>query len=228
MYSQQQIKELLDSGRIPVDQDKIIESGTLIACDGHTVSYDLYCGWDFVLARACDREWGNFNLALMEFIQNQKHSQEELEKILAVVQLEDAHWDWLSKSALHNSNEYVWFFIAAEGKPQGACLIYHPQKSALTDDDIFYIEYVAVAPWNRKNPMTPKSFSGVGSLLIKAAIKHATIKLGLKHGFSLHALAQAASFYEKIGMTPQPNLDKPRLRYFEMSNSTAMTYMGEK
>jgi hypothetical protein len=225
MYTQQQIKDLLDSGALPIDQNNIIKKGVLSKSDDTQVPYDLYCGWDFALARSCDREWGRFNLELMQFIENQQYNEENLKKVLSEVQLDDAHWDWLGKSAAYHSKEYVWFFIVAEGRPQGACLIFHPQKSAIAHDDIFYIEYVAVAPWNRRNPISERAFCGVGGLLIRSAIQHATEALKLRHGFCLHSLSKAAEFYKKIGMVPYPAHDKPHLQYFEMDNAATVNYL---
>lgn len=225
MYTQQQIKALLDGGMIPIDQDNIIKKGLFTKQDGSSVAYDIYCGWDFSLARACDREWGLYNIKLMQFIEEQEYDSQTLTNVLDQVQLDDSHWDWLGKSIAYHTNEYVWFFVVADGKPQGACLIYHPQKSATCANNIFYVEYVAVAPWNRKNPISERVFFGIGSILIKTAIMHATAVLRLKHGFSLHALEKAAPFYLKIGMTPHPGLDKPRLQYFEMPETTAVEYL---
>lgn len=226
MFSPQKIKELITSGALLADQDNIAKRGVLLRNDGANVEYQLHVGWDFVQAYFCDKTWGPFNIALMDFIQKQKYDDATLAGVLADIQIDDAHWDWFAKSFGYKTDEYVWFFLIADGNPQGACMIYHPKKSAFEEGDIFYIEYVAVAPWNRKNPMGSRVFKGIGSLLIKAAIQYATEVLHLKHGFCLHALKRAAPFYAGIGMRPEPSLDKPHLQYFEMLDKAAADFMA--
>lgn len=225
MLTQQEIKDLITSGGIAANQDNIVKQGVLKRDDGVDVDYQLHVGWDFVQAYTCDSTWGPFNIKLMDFIQKQNYDAATLAGVFADIQVDDAHWDWFAKSLHFKTAEYVWFFLVADGKPQGACMIYHPKKSVFEEGEIFYIEYVAVAPWNRKNPMQPRVFKGVGSLLIKHAIQHATTVLNLKHGFCLHALKRAASFYAGIGMHPDPKLDKPNLQYFEMPDKAAADFM---
>lgn len=100
--------------------------------------------------------------------------------------------------------------------PQGACVFFHPKDSIIDSENIFYIEYVAVAPWNRKTPVTKREFKGVGTILITCALNYAVNELGLQYGFSLHSLPQAKNYYEKIGMINFPERDKDKLVYFEM------------
>jgi hypothetical protein len=116
----------------------------------------------------------------------------------------------------YQGDEYRWFFMIAEGYPQAACLTYHPKPSAIDGKGIFYIEYVAVAPWNRENPMCKRSFKGVGKVMVNEINTYANAHLGLRPGFSLHALPKAIGFYESIGMERFPAFDKNGLPYFEM------------
>lgn len=223
-----QLRAMLEAGVLVEDPDSVVEEGQIIRSDYSTSDYQLHCGWDYSKAFSCDKHWGIFNMELMEYIRAQNYTDEELLDILPKLQLDDAHWDWLAKSLHHFTDEYIWFFLVSEGVPQGACLIKYPKKSAFEERNIFYIEYIATAPWNRINPMSERRFNGIGSILIKAAIKHAKSKLGLGCGFSLHALAKAISFYEKIGMLQEEKYDKPQLKYFEMLENTGAEYVEKK
>jgi len=176
------------------------------------------------LAHSCDRNWAQFNINLMKFIKDQNYDDAKRASVLSQIQIDDSHWDWLAKACFYRTDEYEWFFLVAENKPQGACLIYHPKPSALSTGDIFYIEYIAAAPWNRDNPMESRRFRSVGSVLIKHAVQHAHEKLNLRYGFSLHSLPRAAPFYKKIGMTTHPLSDKAPLVYFEMVETNAAKY----
>ncbi|WP_031437912.1 GNAT family N-acetyltransferase [Methylobacter tundripaludum] len=218
------IKSMLDSGEIPHSNKDVVKNGVLLATDGSNVNYQLHHGWDIAKAYACDKSWGIFNIELMRFIKSQNHDTGSLTQVLAKIQMDDSHWSWFDKSRGLKTTEYDWFFLMTEQSPQGACLIYHPKASALDKGDIFYIEYVAVAPWNRGNPMRDQVFKGVGSILIKHAVNYARTELKLRYGFSLHALPRAAGFYQKIGMIRHTPLDKDVLQYFEMLEQRASEF----
>jgi len=218
------IKAFLDRKTPLFEKCAVVRAGEISRHDGIRVPFEIQVGWDLGKAHWCDKNWGVFNLSLLKFIKDKNYSDEDREKILESIQVDDSHWEWLKKALVYKTTEYVWLFLMADDAPQGACLIYHPKKSELEPGDIFYIEYIASAPWNRKNPMSPRRFNGIGSLLIKAAMTYATDELKLRQGFSLHALPRAASFYEKIGMKPFTDLDKDILRYFEMPQAAATQF----
>lgn len=194
----------------------IIETGEMIASSGLSDIYEIHHGWDIVTAHACDVEWGAYNLSLLGWIKSQDYSDDEIRKVLKEVQFQDSHWEWFKKALIYTTDEYDWFFLFADNKPQGACLMYHPKESTIDSQDIFYIEFIAVAPWNRDSPKMKRIYRGVGSILIGCAWELATTKLGLADGFSLHSLPEAAGYYSKLGMAPFPGLDKGTLKYFEM------------
>lgn len=224
MKTIEEIRQALDSN-IYAMQSNVIKTGKIPSHDGRQVDYELHYGWDVVRCRACDREWGEYNLALGKFIDDQKYDEATLQTVLQAIQVDDDHWEWMIKSGCYKTDEYHWFFLTAEGKQQAACLIYHPKKSAVEDKNIYYIEFIAAAPWNRGNPMDPKLLKGVGSLVIKSIIEFATTKLGFSYGFSLHALPRASGFYTKIGMKDYPHLDKGGLQYFEMAEEISVAYV---
>lgn len=220
-----EIKRMLDSGEITPSVENIVKTGVLPATNGNHIEYQLHHGWDIAKAYTCDKEWGKFNVDLMRFIKDKNYDNKSLAEVLEQIQIDDSHWDWFKKSCVYKTNEYNWFFLMANNVPQGACLIYHPKPSALEKGDIFYIEYVAAAPWNRVNPMQPQIFRGIGKILIKFAIHYARTALNLRYGFSLHSLPKAAAFYQKIGMIEHPPLFKDGLQYFEMIEQQTTKFM---
>lgn len=213
-----EIKELLSNvDPLAVSECECIARGNLAARDGHTRPFELLLGWNIGLANRCDDTWGVFTVQLLRYIKAQNYDEDRLKAVLAEVQFDDAHWRWLDKSLVNHGDEYKWFFLMADGEPQAACLIFHPKPSAIDGQGIFYIEYIATAPWNRRNPMSAQAFVGIGSLLVLEASRYAIHALGLRPGFSLHALPRAAGFYDSIGMSRFPAHDKHPMPYFEMA-----------
>lgn len=222
----EELRVLVDSVELNLAPEDVAEEGLLVDRDGQNVDFAIHHGWNITLGHACDKYWREYNLTLMKFIDDQKYDDHRLKTVLAGIQIDDAHWDWLVKSYVHRTDEYKWLFLVANGKPQGACLIYHPKASAVGSGDIFYIEYIAVAPWNRSNPMEPRLFKAIGSILIKHLICYAHSELNLRYGFSLHALPKAVGFYEKLGMVGHALSDKAPLKYFEMTEDCAANYVA--
>ena len=217
MTSIADIKAMLDAITAPIYMGVVISAGVLHGSTGGQVEYQFFHGWDVTLAHACDNSWGAFNLQLLAHIKGLSLDPSALSAVLNSIQLDDNHWSWLNKSLAFKGEQYRWFFLVAEGYPQAACLIFHPKPSAFDGGGIFYIEYVAVAPWNRKNPMASRSFRGIGTLIVSLVSSYAVNALGLRPGYSLHALPKAIAFYETLGMQRFPYLDKDDLPYFELS-----------
>ena len=105
---------------------------------------------------------------------------------------------------------------------QGICMIYHPKPSKLEEGDIFYVEYVSVAPWNRDSKIHERTFKGIGSILLKCALDYAIKTLKLKPGFSLHSLKQAENYYSnRLHMKKIANEEKDGMTFFEMPTEIA-------
>lgn len=210
-----------------------IATGLIVDTHGTSVEYQLFEGWDFVRAHQCDEQWGKFNFDLVEFIHKQEYSEAELNEIDSYIQLDDSHWDWLKKSCAWKTDEYKWFFLYIGNEPQSACIIYHPKVSAAEKDkNIYYVEYLAAAPWNRKNPMSQQIFKGIGKTTLQNVQEYCSKQLNWNLGFSLHSLPKAETYYKHIGMTPFSNLDKKvneliTLKYFEMLEESAKRFVGE-
>ena len=223
-----ELRQKIATGEIkPEGSNTVIETGELLNHEAKSFKYEITHGWDIFSSYSCDQEWQAFYMGFFEFIRNQNYSKEEITQILSGIQMEDKHWDWFKKSYLYHSDEYEWFYLLANGKPQGACVFFHPKDSIIDSKNIFYIEFLAVAPWNRETPVTNREFKGVGTIIIKCALRYAVNELGLQPGFSLHSLPQAKDYYEKkIGMINFPERDKDKLVYLEMPRDKSTEMLG--
>lgn len=171
--------------------------------------------------------WKKASLELLEWIMVQGYDEEELFAVVSSISMEDDHWRWYDKAMAFISEQYEWFHLYAENKPQAACVIYHPKHSALGNKDIFYVEFVAVAPWNRSCSVRERKFRPVGKILLGAALRFAVNVLRLNPGFCLHSLPGAAKSYRSLKMVNVPELDKEDLPYFELPQDMAENFMKE-
>ncbi|WP_335957985.1 hypothetical protein [Acinetobacter bereziniae] len=220
-----QIRAMVQSGNFAVDLSTPLYTSIVSDTSTNKIEYSIYMGWDLIKANHIDESWGDFKAEVAEFLLTKNFDSEILIQIEQNFNFGDDHWDWFEKSAVYRSDEYKWFFLYAEGKPQAVCLIYHPKQSILSQENIFYIEYIAVAPWNRKNPMAVKKFAGLGELLIRFIVNYACQNLGLTLGFSLHSLPGAMGFYQSIGMQNITTEAKDGLEFFEMPSEVAGKYL---
>lgn len=219
-------RQMLASRSVSCNQPITCYNGKIRAIDNSLHDYETSVGLNPYKANECDAQWMAFNENLIDHIVNAGYSEDELRQIDATVQFGSDHWNWLYKSKETQTDEFHWLYLYAQGKPQAACLLRFPKKSILCAENIFYIEFLAVAPWNRKNPME-QQFCGVGSTLLRDAMRYVSQYLGIHPAFSLHALKQAIGFYEKIGMTASPAHDKQEhnLVYYEMPADMATKFM---
>lgn len=223
----EELRRQIDSGKFKLANScNCIKSGNLIDSEGKSVEYEINHGWDILSATSCDCQWASFNMKLFEYIKEQDYSEQELETVLSGIQIEHLHWNWFKKSVCYTSDGYEWFYFFADEKPQGASLIYHPKDSIIDSENIFYMEFLEVAPWNRDNPIAKRKFKGIGSLIIKHVLNFAVNKLRLKPGFSLHSLPQSIDYYKKIGMVNYPERNDKDLAYFEMSRTKSKEMLG--
>lgn len=214
-FTVEDIRKALDSADAEISLGGVVAEDVLLGAAG-PVPCTVHLGWDLQIAHLCDRTWGAFNNTLLRYIRKLEKDGADIEPILAAAQLEDHHWKWLNKSLHYRGDSYKWFFLVAEKYPQAACMIYHPKESVANGGQVFYVEYIAAAPWNRGNVCAERVFKGVGPKLLTYVVNYAQECLGLTPGFSLHSLPKATQFYETtLGMTPFPMYDKDGLRFFE-------------
>ncbi len=203
-----------------------IEQGELTHVSKKKFPYKIIHGWSLESSVECDTLWKQGWLALFKQIQQGERDEAKQEEILASISTEDFHWDWFKKAVESSTDGYEWFHLYADGKPQAACLIYHPEASALETGDIFYVKFVAVAPWNRTCDLRPREFRGIGEIIIRAAQRFAVKELKLRPGFCLHSLPRAEGFYTKLKMVKVAGKeDAQSLAYFELPQDLATQLM---
>lgn len=205
---------------------KIIDSGVLCHSDGHNVSYEVGNGWSPDTCADCDEVWGAYTVEFLNFIAHQGFNGDELAKVLRSLQVSDKNWSWLAKAVHYRSEGHEWFYLLAEGKPQGMCVIYHPKESLLSEANIFYVHFLAVAPWNRDCSIRKRQLKGVGTALLRAALRFSVNQLKLSAGFSLHSVPSAVVFYKKLKMINIKEHNDGTLAYFELPAEVATELMG--
>lgn len=203
----------------------LIEKSELVHSNGSRSICEIKHGWDLKTSLQCDTLWKQASLDLLCQIMTQNYEDQELAEIISSILREDDHWEWFAKAMAFRSEEYKWFHLFADDKPQAACVIYHPKQSALHTGSIFYIEFVAVAPWNRACKIRHRDFLRVGSTLVRATLRFAVNELKLQPGFCLHSLPGANGFYKALQMINVPEYNKDEMLYFELSQDLAKDMM---
>lgn len=133
---------------------------------------------------------------------------------------QDRDWDWEAKSRNVSGRILV---LQRETEVEALMQISPNEKSrirATYGEAIMYIEYVAIAPWNRKEIQTKPRFFKLGKLMIGVAVNISQTE-GMDGRCGLHALPQVEGFYEHIGMQNLGVDKKENLKYFEFSSEGA-------
>ncbi|TWD77948.1 hypothetical protein FB547_1083 [Variovorax beijingensis] len=88
-----------------------------------------------------------------------------------------------------------------------------------------YLDLIATAPWNLPGVLTPPRYQLVGKILMRQAVDISR-DLGFKGRVGLHALDDAALWYEKkIGMVSLGrDPKKENLEYFELEEAAAEAF----
>lgn len=139
------------------------------------------------------------------------------------------HWNWERKVA-HVSGLLGarTFCVVAESVTQGLMSV-DLTKNARLDvqrgKPIVYVDYLEVAPWNRKDLVGSVRFRGVGTVLVTAVIELSRQE-GFKGRIGLHSLPQADDFYRNTCKMSDLQSDpaKQNLRYFEMTPDHARAF----
>lgn len=142
------------------------------------------------------------------------------------------HWNWDQKSArVQGLLAYRGLCVVAQGETQGLAqidLTKSCQESRQAGRPLVYLDYLEVAPWNRREIQRPTRFRGVGTALLSAAVQ-LSLDEGFKGRLGLHSLPQADDFYRGMGMTDLgPDSNYQGLRYFEMTADHARAFLDEE
>lgn len=156
-------------------------------------------------------------------------SQKEKEEHYSGLNSEDKHWNWILKAKYFIGEEYEWFYLLIDNAVQAIAVIKFPVDAILEPGKIFYIDYIAVSPWNRNLSLHKKMYKGLGKLLVRYILDYALRMLSLRLGCSLHSLPQAESFYARIGMDKLSKAHlKDGLQGFEFRKKKAEAFMEEE
>jgi hypothetical protein len=145
--------------------------------------------------------------------------------------VEDKHWDW-SKKVLktQGSLAHKHYVIECEDKTQGMMqLEMSLHRSRIeSGQHMVYIDYLSVAPWNRKTIETNPRFKLVGTVLLGQAIGTSDDE-GFFGRIGLHSLPSAADWYRNIIGMKSFGMDSmyENLEYFEMSKSDAQKFLNK-
>lgn len=200
---------------------------------GGKYEYKIIHGFDNKLLQEYDKQSTLFYMKFYNELFKNGYSDEDIEKAVNSLMIEDMHWKWNEKSKRHQSDKsYRMFSFIVNDSMQATCLIHQPKKSVLQDGDIFYVEYISVAPWNRKMKIVPRVYQGIGTILLANVLKYAINELNLKPGFSLSSLPQATGYYESLGMERYKSKDEYyngvlALAFYETPHEKAIELLGE-
>lgn len=139
-------------------------------------------------------------------------------QLLTQNQIADYHWDW---EAIANQAQIGFrrktFYLTHQHEVQGALHALFPKQSiSLPTSNLVYVDFIAVAPWNRRHFQQMPLFKAVGSALMVHTC-NCSFSEGYDGVIGLHSLIQAEPFYQNIGMNglfndPQKN----NMKYFEL------------
>lgn len=193
---------------------------------GNDIPYTISDGIDLRTTVSLDMDWSEEKARVFgQLIAENPGALDDPAKwgeLLDAYQLNDFHWAWAQKAQQCNSAEYFWFYLKADGKVQAACIIKHPKESRADSAGIFYVDYLAVAYWNRRRNGYARRFDGVGTKLLVHAINYSINVLGYRPGFSLHSLPSSEGYYRSLQMTDYGiDAGYQNLRYFEASEPVA-------
>ena len=146
--------------------------------------------------------------------------------------IQDGHWQWDKKwNALHVDLSKVFFAVECDSAAQALMIVDNSKYQCRHDDQsgsgLIYIEFVAVAPWNRGALVENPTYAGLGKILVGTAVS-LSIEEEFAGRIGLHSLPQSRGFYENVcGMIDfGPDANKEGLTYFEMSAIQASAYLG--
>jgi len=208
---------------------KTINKGVIDKANGESVPYIIELGLSKSSILECNG-WKDFiTNIIIQFVTKNPDLYDYKKVLQKDIMLEDYHWNWSKKAFHYNTSEYDWFFLKTDDGVQGVCLTFHPRESVFQKVDIFYIQYLSSAPWNRKSALHERQYKGIGNEILKHVQYYFLKKHHYSYGFSLHSLPQSQAFYEHLGMKNFPEYnDANGLFFYEMSKENAISFLGDK
>lgn len=212
----------------------ILESFTIASPQhGTTFNIDLAEGLDkahldFMEAQWVPRIRRQRDLAMLDFflLPAANRTVDKLTETLGKFEVQDHHWRWPVKCAIAPGTKRRVFSMLNASEVEAAMVLLSGETSRDPSAPlpIMYVDFLAVAPWNRKAFQDPQRFRQLGTVMIGAAVELSRT-LGLDGRCGLHSLPQSEGFYRRIGMRDfGPDAAKSSLRYFEFDAQSVQTF----
>ena len=200
---------------------------------GKTFKIDLAEGLDTSHLDFMETQWApairrQKDLALLQFFQLPAADQtpEKWRDIQGTLEVQDHHWEWRTKCSIAPGTNRRVLSLLNGNEVEAAMLLLSGKTSCDPSASlpILYVDYLAVAPWNRKTFQNPQRFRHLGTVMIGAAVEFSRA-LGFDGRCGLHSLPQSEGFYRRIGMRDF-GLDAAylSLRYFEFDAAGAANF----
>jgi hypothetical protein len=170
------------------------------------------------------------NLAILEYfsLPSTQQTGDKWNETLGKYGAPDAHWDWQVKCGSAPAlNQHL--FALINGNEVEAIMLLQPGRVSRDSHQlpVFYVDYLAVGPWNREPVQNPQRFRGLGTVLLGSAV-NTSQAAGLEGRCGLHSLPQSEGFYRKAGMKDfGADATYQDLRYFEFESSAAAQFIGK-
>jgi len=138
---------------------------------------------------------------------------------------EDRHWDWINKYAKNAHVNFEYYVIECDGMIQGMTMIETDFHRSKKKKNLVYVDFLSIAPWNRKNFVKEPKYKRTGSILIYAAVRRSE-QLGYRYRIGLHSLPGAIDFYVRIGMRDYgPDPQYQNLHYLEFDETSGKDFV---
>lgn len=206
----------------------LISSGNMQDAGGNNYNFNILKGVELSKMFSVQQNWTSEFVIRYQNLKADNPNTSDTD-LINQFNLQDHHWNWVSKAIHLDNSDYLWFSLEVGNNVEAIIVVFHPQQSRIIQSDIYYIDYLAVAPWNRDIGKSPRKFKALGPLLIKEAGKYIGTNLTYGYSFSLHSLPQASGFYNRIGMIDfGADIAKQNLHYFEMEEKEAEDFVYDR
>lgn len=156
-----------------------------------------------------------------------KRNEQMWQEMQGVFGAPDAHWDWDKKSQTMMGSVHRMLGLVDGDLVEALMRLDLSKPSRLqvaSFTPIVYVDYLAVAPWNRRQIQPKPRFTGLGTLLLGVAVT-LSMEEGMEGRCGLHSLLQSESFYERAGMQDFGLDGVEQLKYFEFSPDAAKKFL---
>ncbi|MCY4642015.1 MAG: hypothetical protein OXC41_04885 [Gammaproteobacteria bacterium] len=168
----------------------------------------------------------------IEYHSSDNYDKLNIQQLVNEYGIPDLQWDWRKKlQSSPNSNSHKTFFLKCDGekKIEAAMqvdLTRTCHEKTQRNQHMVYIEFLAAAPWNRKQIVNPPKLLRVGTLMLSVAVS-LSHDLDWNGRVGLHSLSPSEGFYKKCYMHDL-GIDHHygNLRYFEFTPQLAENFMS--